>query len=269
MSQPEKNSKQSQTEEKSSLDKKNGFITSNWFYATWIFLFLSLIVFLFYAFGQLNSDFSIQKNSLLFFSEKIPNDNVIMYLKDYHKELEKSFFSNFEDKIGSKISNLQQSINLISIVTGLFGVLITAVSIFFSLKESIRVDKLSDEIFNQLNNSKKELKELSDEIFNQLSKNKEDFKELITENKNHLKEDRDDLKKLKEEYKAEIDVVRKAMMSLEEKIAAVSGKKSNDESSSIEEPITSNSAELLPIIQEDSPKENIYHELKENANKGK
>ena len=251
MSQPEKNSKQSQTEEKSSLDKKNGFITSNWFYATWIFLFLSLIVFLFYAFGQLNSDFSIQKNSLLFFSEKIPNDNVIMYLKDYHKELEKSFFSNFEDKIGSKISNLQQSINLISIVTGLFGVLITAVSIFFSLKESIRVDKLSDEIFNQL------------------SKNKEDFKELITENKNHLKEDRDDLKKLKEEYKAEIDVVRKAMMSLEEKIAAVSGKKSNDESSSIEEPITSNSAELLPIIQEDSPKENIYHELKENANKGK
>lgn len=96
------------------------------------------------------SHLSNELNSLL---NQIRNEN-----DKLKKEIEKSL------QLEAKFESLDKSIDMISNYIGLFGILITVISIFFSLRESSRIDEYIEKYEEEIEYYRSELSSLDDKI---------------------------------------------------------------------------------------------------------
>lgn len=165
--------------------KANKNKSSNWgsicFYFLWGLFFLLLL------------------GSMFYFHYKVPNGNTIQLNLDGPintiNSINENIISKINDGLREDINHLREFINLITSVIALFGILITAISIFFSLRESARVDNL-------LNQFDKKILEYNHKIENKLN----DADEKISEYKLRIEKEMSNVDELNKKMRGLLEI---------------------------------------------------------------
>ncbi|WP_324682077.1 hypothetical protein [Bibersteinia trehalosi] len=133
--------------------KKHG-----WFNIFWTILFFSIIAWLFYSTSLIKEIRTVeyQYKTEFWSGGEVDVERII---QDSLSEINLKYES-FRERIELEIEHLHKMINNISLHVGLFATLITAISIFFSLKESSRVDSVIRDYSAQKEKYDEEVKEI-------------------------------------------------------------------------------------------------------------
>lgn len=182
----ENSSKKNLKEKLKEFFKDFGFLLNYFF---WGAFFILLLVVLFQLQSKISSDGGIHLN--------------IDGPSGFIEVVNKNVIEQIKTELNNEIVHLRELISSISLMVGLFGLLVTAISIFFSLRESARVDSLLQQYDSKVNEYKtqiesklnlvdeleKRLKSLISKIEGNDSKTiKEDMEEIITEPSNKISE---------------------------------------------------------------------------------
>ncbi len=135
---------------KGSKDSKSSF---SLFYVVWGLFFFFLLISLIYI------QVKVSESSSIFINIDGP--------VDFLKKFEETTIQAFKNELDS----IKDIFTLMSFTSAFFGMLITAISIFFALRESIRVDKIINEYQNKIdnyNNLESEFRKKFDDFINKL-----------------------------------------------------------------------------------------------------
>ncbi|HFC8486270.1 hypothetical protein HMPREF2952_10425 [Neisseria sp. HMSC068C12] len=154
---------------------------------TIIFLLcISPIIFIYFNNTQSNKNYleEISSKNMIYTCKSKSECQVIQQkIQQIRYEIQKEYIENIQ----IKIDNQDKIINSLTFSVSLYAVLITVISIFFSLRESQRIDKALDEI--------DEFKEKSTEIINEALDEIDELKEKLTEKlSNDFKQKLEELK---------------------------------------------------------------------------
>lgn len=161
--------------------KKYRTITFNFF---WFFIIVILICWLFKLNNRtqivVDKGYDVPSIQLIVEDKKHLNNELNSLLNQIgsennklKKEIEKSL------QLEAKFESLDKSIDMISNYIGLFGILITVISIFFSLRESSRIDEYIEKYEEEIEYYRNELSTLDDKIKTHFNAKKIDLDKQI------------------------------------------------------------------------------------------
>lgn len=157
---------------------------SNYFNFVWVVFVFILLFWLFKLDGRtpiiIDKSYAVPELSITISNSDNLNqelNSILNQIRNEHNNLKKEIEAS--SKLEAKFESLDKAIDMISNYIGLFGVLITVISIFFSLRESSRIDEYIEKYEDEIERYQNELNSLDNKIRSHFDSRKKELEKQI------------------------------------------------------------------------------------------